>query len=167
LHAGIDNPSDGPAHQRSPRLHGDVDNPSGDHALAFLSEYSSLHDTHDLFPADIHLEGPSLSVDNVLASLEDGSLVPLPDDDDEPLWAQAMASDEREYWIAGGRDELQSLKDLKVFVLVPRSDLPRGRRPLKGKLVCKHKRDDTGRVVTSQQGHSPDLGYVDFRMTKH
>ena len=58
-----------------------------------------------------------------------------------------MASDEREYWIAGGRDELKSLEDLKVFVLVPRSDVPSGQRPLKGKLVCKRKRDDTGKVV--------------------
>ena len=58
-----------------------------------------------------------------------------------------MASDEREYWIAGGRDELKSLQDLQVFVLVPRSEMPRGQRPLKGKLVCKRKRDDTGRIV--------------------
>jgi hypothetical protein len=58
-----------------------------------------------------------------------------------------MASNEREYWIAGGRDELKSLQDLKVFVLVPRSELSRNQRPLKGKLVCKRKRDDTGKVV--------------------
>lgn len=58
-----------------------------------------------------------------------------------------MASNKREYWIAGGQDELKSLEDLKVFVLVPRSDVPRGQRPLRGKLVCKRKRDDTGRIV--------------------
>ena len=58
-----------------------------------------------------------------------------------------MASSECEYWIAGGRDELKSLQDLKVFVLVPRSDLPSGHRPLRGKLVCKRKRDDSGRIV--------------------
>ena len=37
--------------------------------------------------------------------------------------------------------------ELNVFVLIPRSDLPRGHRPLKGKLVCKRKRDATGKVV--------------------
>ena len=58
-----------------------------------------------------------------------------------------MASSEREYWIAGGRDELKSLEDLKVFVLVPRTEVPKGQRPLKGKLVCKKKHDDTGKVV--------------------
>ena len=58
-----------------------------------------------------------------------------------------MASEECEYWIAGGRDELKSLQDLKVFVLVPRSDVPRGQCPLCGKLICKQKRDDTGQVI--------------------
>jgi hypothetical protein len=58
-----------------------------------------------------------------------------------------MASPEREFWIAGARDEIRSLENLRVFALVPRSDLPKGKRPLKGKLVCKRKRDDTGKVV--------------------
>jgi hypothetical protein len=40
-----------------------------------------------------------------------------------------------------------SLQDLKVFVLVPQSEVPAGQRPLWGKLVCKHKCDDTGKVV--------------------
>jgi hypothetical protein len=38
---------------------------------------------------------------------------------DDPLWAEAMVSDEREYWIAGSCDKLKSLADLKVFALVP------------------------------------------------
>jgi hypothetical protein len=53
--------------------------------------------------------------------------------DDDPLWATAIASPEREYWVAGARDELiKSLTDLKVFILVPRTDIPRGQRPLRG-----------------------------------
>jgi hypothetical protein len=68
------------------------------------------------------------------------------DDDDDPLWATTLASPEHEYWVAGARDELKSLEDLKVFVLVPRSEIPRGQHPLKGKLVCKRKRDDAGNV---------------------
>ena len=88
------------------------------------------------------------SVDEILAALSDGALVPTTtDSDDKPTWNQAMASDERDYWIAGGRDEIKSLQDLKVFVLVPRSELTRGQKSLKGKLVCKKKRDETGRVV--------------------
>ena len=57
-----------------------------------------------------------------------------------------MSSPECEYWIAGAHEELKSLEDLKVFVLVPRSELPPGQHPLKGKLVCKRKRDDTGNI---------------------
>jgi hypothetical protein len=118
------------------------------HALAFLSEYSTVQDTHDLIPTDIVFENDDTSIDEILSALSDGSLQPTSTEgEDEPTWAQAMASEEREYWIAGGHDELKSLQDLKVFILVPRSELPRGHRPLKGKLVCKKKRDDTGRVV--------------------
>ena len=58
-----------------------------------------------------------------------------------------LASPEREFWIAGARDELRSLENLRVFVLVPHSELPKGKHPLKGKLVCKRKRNDTGKVI--------------------
>jgi Reverse transcriptase (RNA-dependent DNA polymerase) len=79
--------------------------------------------------------------------MADGTIEPVLDSGDDPSWEEALASKEREYWIAGGRDELKSLEDLNVFVLVPRSAVPRGQRPLKGKLVCKRKRDDMGNVV--------------------
>ena len=97
-------------------------------------------------PADLSLDGFP-NVEEVLSALADGSLEPTVHADNEPLWAQAIASDEQEYWIAGSRDELRSLEDLKVFVLVPRSKMPCGHHPLKGKLVCKRKRDSTGKIV--------------------
>jgi hypothetical protein len=135
-----------PALRRSARLQALHNN--NDQAFAFLSHYSSLRDTHDLFPLDITLDAPEPSVDHMLTALSDGSIEPVPaDKDNEPLWEHAMASDEREYWIAGRRDELNSLQDLKVFVLVPHSEVPHGHRPLQGKLVCKHKCDDTGKIV--------------------
>jgi hypothetical protein len=137
-----------PTLRRSSRLQGIPPQPPApqppDHAAAFLSEYATVRDTQDLFPTDLCLKSFPYSIDNVLAALSDGSLEPSVDADDDPTWAQAMASDEQEYWIAGGCDELKSLEDLKVFVLVPRSEVPRGQRPLKGKLICKCKRDDTG-----------------------
>jgi Reverse transcriptase (RNA-dependent DNA polymerase) len=58
-----------------------------------------------------------------------------------------MASPERELWITSARDELRSLEDLQVFALVPCSSVPHGKCPLKGKLVCKCKCDDSGKVV--------------------
>jgi hypothetical protein len=87
------------------------------------------------------------SVDDTLAGLSDGTIEPESNANDDPSWQEALASPDREYWIAGGREELKSLEDLNVFVLVPRSEVPRGQRPLKGKLVCKRKRDDQGNIV--------------------
>ena len=55
----------------------------------------------------------------MLAALSDGLITPSLDAGDDPSWAEAMSSPEKEYWIAGGREELQSLADLKVFILVP------------------------------------------------
>ena len=100
-------------------------------------------------PTDLSINNYS-SVDDVLSALTDGSLKPTVDPDDEPLLAQAIKSNEQEYWIAGGCNELQSLQDLKVFILVPHSELPCRHRPLKGKLVCKHKRDSTRKVIHYQ-----------------
>ena len=65
----------------------------------------------------------------------------------DPSWKEALVSPECEYWIAGTRNELRSLQDLQVFVLVPRSAVPREKRLLKGKLVCKRKRDNNGNVI--------------------
>jgi len=88
-----------------------------------------------------------MSVSEVLAALKTGDTEIILDEDDDPSWSKALASPEREYWVAGAREELKSLADLNVFALVPRSDLPRGHRPLKGKLVCKRKRDDAGNIA--------------------
>ncbi len=118
-----------------------------DYAFAILSEYSEVQDTHDLFHTDLHFEDIPLSIDEALAALSDSSLEPTVELDDEPSWAQALPSPKREFWIAGGHEELKSLEDLKVFVLVPCLEVPHGHHPLKGKLICKQKRNDTGKVV--------------------
>jgi hypothetical protein len=117
-----------------------------DRTSVFLSEFVPFIDSHSLLPLDIS-DLSTFSIDSVLSAIVDGSLEPSVDSDDDPLWAEAMASPEREFWIAGARDEIRSLEDLRVFALVPHSELPKGKRPLKGKLVCKRKRDDTGKIV--------------------
>jgi hypothetical protein len=116
-------------------------------AYVFISEYSPVCESHDLYPLSLSPDLLSHSLDSVLSSLSDGTIVPAPESFDDPLRSEALVSPEREYWIAGARDELHSLEDLQVFVLVPRSDIPRGQRPLKGKLVCKRKRDDAGNIA--------------------
>jgi len=122
------------------------DLPSYDFTHAFLSEFSEFRDTHDLLPLDLP-PNCDLPLDVFLSDVETGSFEPACETDDDPSWRDALASPEREYWIAGARDKLRSLQDLQVFALVPRSSVPHGRRLLKGKLVCKRKRDDAGKVT--------------------
>ena len=112
-----------------------------------MTEFAPVRDTHYLIPLSLDFPDKSYSVTDALSAISNGDTETVLDNDDDPLWATAMSSPEREYWIAGARDELKSLEDLNVFVLVPRSDVPRGQRPLKGKLVCKCKRDDTGSIT--------------------
>ena len=117
-----------------------------DHTATFLAEFAPLRDSHFLLPLELDLVKSCSSVGEALSALTYGDTELVLDPDDDPLWATAIASPEREYWVAGARDELKSLTDLKVFVLVPRTDIPHGQRPLKGKLVCKRKRDDEGNI---------------------
>ena len=121
----------------------DLDN----YSLEFLSEYSPFRDSHYLLPLTLHDSLTSSStLSEALTAITTGATELSLDPDDDPLWATTIASPEHEYWVAGARNELQSLKDLNVFVLVPRSDIPQGQRPLKEKLVCKQKRDDAGNI---------------------
>ncbi len=124
------------AHHQEERAQQSI-TPQTDHAFAILSEYSEVQDMHDLFHTDLCFENNTLTIDEALATLSDGSLEPTVEPDDEPSWAQALASPEREFWITGGQEELKSLEDLKVFILVPCSEVLHGHRPLKGKLICK------------------------------
>ena len=113
---------------------------------AFLSEFSDLCETYDLLflnlPPDCNIP-----LQAFLSNIETGSLELTCDTDDDPSWCDALASPECEYWVAGAHKELCSLQDLQVFVLVPCSEIPCGKWVLKGKLVCKQKHDDTGKVT--------------------
>jgi len=82
---------------------------------------------------------------DLIAAIVDGSL--KPNLEDEPKWHEALQLPKWEYWITGSHDKVCSLQELKVFVLVPQSEVLYGVRPLKGKLVCKQKQDNTGKVV--------------------
>jgi len=135
----------------------------------FLSEYVPFLNTHDdILPLEF-IPSDFGSIDIFISSISDGSAEPDFDTNDDPSWVAAMCSPEREYWIAGACDELHSLADLQVFTLIPRSDVPHGRRPLKGKLVCKCKRDDAGNVVRYKvcyvvKGYTQRYG-VDYNKT--
>jgi hypothetical protein len=111
-----------------------------------LAKFVPYCETHCLIPLEIPISD-IVSVPEVLAAATNSSLEPDVNVEDDPLWSKAMASPEREYWIASAQDEVHSLEELKVFVLVPQSEVPTGQHPLRGKLVCKRKRDDAGKVV--------------------
>jgi hypothetical protein len=66
---------------------------------------------------------------------------------DEPSFRDAMKSPDADKWIQGIRDELNSLKDMGVYDLVPRSNIPAGRKVLRGKWVLLLKRDEHGNPV--------------------
>jgi len=98
-----------------------------DHTQAFLAEFAPLRQTHLLLAVDLdqNFSPSSLSIDDVLSALSNGTIKPVLDSGDEPSWAQALASPEHEYWIAGGRDELKSLdvtiqdQGLQIFYTHP------------------------------------------------
>ena len=89
-----------PLSRCSPRLQS-LTNPLPDYTAVFLSKYSPVRNTHDLLPADLSIEDLPSSIKEVLAALSNGSIEPIINPDNEPLWAHAMASDECKYWIAG------------------------------------------------------------------
>ena len=66
---------------------------------------------------------------------------------DEPTFHEAMKSPDADKWTIGIQDELKSLKEMGVYRLIPRSDVPAGRKILRGKWVLLFKRDEHGNPV--------------------
>lgn len=67
---------------------------------------------------------------------------------DEPrTWDEAVNSTDSEKWRKGYREELDSLKEMGVYKLIPRSEVPQGHKVRKGRPVFKIKRDETGKAV--------------------
>lgn len=58
-----------------------------------------------------------------------------------------MASPYSKEWEAGYKEELKSLKEMGVYKLIPRDQVPAGQRIRKGRPVFKIKRDKTGKAV--------------------
>ena len=69
------------------------------------------------------------------------------EDPDAPEWPDALKSDECDKWLKGAKVELNGLCDMKVFELVLRHDVPANRSILRGKFVCRLKRDAAGDPV--------------------
>jgi len=58
-----------------------------------------------------------------------------------------MNSPDADRWTLGIQDELKSLKEMGVYKLIPRSDIPAGHKVLRGKWVLLLKHDEHGNPV--------------------
>jgi transposase InsO family protein len=69
------------------------------------------------------------------------------EDPDAPDWNDALNSSDRDKWLEGAQAELTSLREMGVYQIIPRSDVPSNRSVLRGKFVCRLKRDEAGTPV--------------------
>ena len=68
--------------------------------------------------------------------------------DNEPrTWKEAKASANAKHWEEGYHNELKSLKDMGVYKLIPRTDIPQGHKVRKGMPVFRIKHNETGKVI--------------------
>ena len=90
-------------------------------------------------------------VDNILAAISDHSTIdPRMLAGDEPRdWAdsQRRPPAEAAAWKAAFEDEIKSLKDMGVYVLIPRSEVPEGTKIRRCKPVLKNKLDENGNLT--------------------
>lgn len=74
-------------------------------------------------------------------------------DNTPKAWEEAKNSPDAAKWKAAYQEELQSLKDMNVYKLVPRSAVPEGQRIHKGKPVFRVKSDENGNAVRWKVRH--------------
>ena len=88
-------------------------------------------------------------INDILAAISNIPQADLKNFDlDEPnTWNEAKSSSYSEQWELGYRDELQSLKDMGVYKLIHRSQVPAGTKIRKGRPVFRLKRDADGKPV--------------------
>ena len=80
-------------------------------------------------------EGKAEQVDQVLSAISDVTKIDpstLEFEDKPRTWEEAQHSADAKHWEEGYRDELESLKDMGVYKLVPRCDVPQGLKIHKG-----------------------------------
>ena len=71
----------------------------------------------------------------------------LPDTDDPCSFKDAMQCPEKALWEDACKEEFESLKEMRVFTLIPPTDVPPDRKVLRGKWALLVKRDKEGKPV--------------------
>jgi len=67
---------------------------------------------------------------------------------DEPRsWKEAKGSADAKCWEEGYHDKLKSLKEMGVYKLIPRSDVPQGHKIRKGMPIFRIKHDEMGKAI--------------------
>ena len=88
----------------------------------------------------------SYSFDSVLSAIGDCSALSAHQfaTDAPKNWDEARIGPEAPEWEMAINDELKSLKDMGVYKLIPRSDLPEGTKVRKGSILLHNKVDENG-----------------------
>ena len=111
---------------------------------AAIAELMEIFGTLDLG------DGEGDRVDQVLSAISEMPQIDpstLEFEDEPRSWKEAKESADAKRWEEGYRDELKSLKEMGVYKLIPRSDVPQGHKIRKGMPVFRIKRDETGKAI--------------------
>lgn len=89
---------------------------------------------------------PEPDLDQILAAIltspSDISPLPITIEDKPRTWEEAKRGPDAEKWESRYKDELKSLKEMGVYKLIPRSQVPQGYKVRKGQPVFKIKCDE-------------------------
>jgi hypothetical protein len=111
---------------------------------AAMAELMEIFGTLDLSDTEGNCIDQALSAISEMPQIDPSTL----EFEDEPRsWKEAKGSVDAKRWEEGYRDELKSLKEMGVYKLIPRSDVPQGHKIRKGMPVFRIKRDETGKAI--------------------
>jgi len=108
----------------------------------------------------IHCEEETTSHSELLAEEPKEMVYPsidLGDLDDKPTVEEALNGPEAEKWDEGIWDQLQSLREVEVYRLIPQEDIPKGRKILGNKIVLGVPEGHERRKIRSLLFSSPIL----------
>jgi transposase InsO family protein len=92
-------------------------------------------------------EAETAELANAEEAIDEIALLVDVEDPDAPDWNDALSSSDRDKWLEGAQAELTSLHEMGVYQMIPRSDVPSNRSVLRGRFVCRLKRDEAGNPV--------------------
>jgi hypothetical protein len=124
------------------------------HAIAELHNTATSSEPTDLNRDELQVALSLIQFDSALSNNENLDDIPhtlgvdpLTCNDEPQTWDEALRSGDASHWRNGFQEELDSLKAMGVYKLLPRSEVPVGCKIRKGKPVFRIKRDESGKAV--------------------